>query len=165
MERMSTVDVLDIYTDGSARGNPGKGGYGIVMIWKGKRKEISAGYRYTTNNRMELLAVIVALESLNRHGLQIRITTDSKYVVDAVEKKWVFNWVRTRFKGKKNQDLWMRFLDVYKLHDIRFYWVKGHAHHAENNRCDELATAAADGTHLLTDTWYENHRSEEEGLM
>ncbi len=152
------TDILQIFTDGSARGNPGKGGYGIVLKWNGTRKELSAGYRYTTNNRMELLAVIVALESLTRKGLTIRITTDSKYVVDAVEKKWVFGWVKKQFKDKKNKDLWLRFLESYKLHTISFHWVKGHGSHAENIRCDELATQAADGVHLLVDEWYEQNK-------
>lgn len=147
--------LLEIYTDGAARGNPGKGGYGVVLKWGPVRKELSAGYRYTTNNRMELLAVIVALESLTKQGLNIRITTDSKYVVDAVEKKWVFGWVKKNFKDKKNEDLWIRFLRSYKLHHISFQWVKGHASHAENNRCDELATMAADGRDLLVDEEFE----------
>lgn len=147
--------LLEIYTDGAARGNPGKGGYGVVLKWGPVRKELSAGYRYTTNNRMELLAVIVALESLTKQGLNIRITTDSKYVVDAVEKKWVFGWVKKNFKDKKNEDLWIRFLRSYKLHQISFHWVKGHASHAENNRCDELATMAADGRELLVDEEFE----------
>ena len=154
-------DVLEIYTDGSSRGNPGRGGYGIVMKWKDTRKEISGGFRHTTNNRMELLAVIVALESLTRTGLTIRITTDSKYVVDAVEKKWVFGWVKKQFKGKKNKDLWLRFLGLYAKHNISFHWVKGHHTHAENNRCDELATAAADGGGLFVDQWFEENQAEE----
>lgn len=154
-------EILEIFTDGAARGNPGKGGYGIVMKWKNTRKELSGGYRYTTNNRMELLAVIVALESLTRKGLDIKITTDSKYVVDAVEKKWVFGWVKKQFKDKKNKDLWLRFLGLYALHNIRFHWVKGHANHPENNRCDELATQAADGKNLFIDEWFENHKDEE----
>lgn len=154
-------NILDIYTDGSSRGNPGRGGYGIVMRWNDTRKEISGGVRYTTNNRMELLAVIIALESLTRTGLRIRITTDSKYVVDAVEKKWVFGWVKKQFKGKKNKDLWMRFLGLYSKHQITFHWVKGHHVHKENNRCDELATAAADGDGLFVDQWFEENQAEE----
>ena len=158
------IDILEIYTDGSSRGNPGRGGYGIVLKWKNTRKEISAGYRLTTNNRMELLAVIVALESLTRKNIRIRITTDSKYVVDAVEKKWVFGWVKKQFKGKKNKDLWLRFLEIYKQHSITFHWVKGHATHAENNRCDQLATEAADGNHLLIDQWYEENVDQDNAL-
>jgi ribonuclease HI len=155
------MDILEIYTDGASRGNPGRGGYGIVLKWNENRREISAGYRKTTNNRMELLAVIVALETLTREGLHIKIYTDSKYVVDAVEKKWVFGWVKKQFKDKKNKDLWLRFLESYKKHSIQFIWVKGHASNRENNRCDELATQAADNGNLLIDTWYEEIGSKE----
>ena len=116
---------------------------------------MSAAYRLTTNNRMELMAVIVALESLTRSGLNIDVFTDSKYVVDAIEKKWVFGWVKKNFKDKKNKDLWLRFLDHYRKHQIRFHWVKGHANHPQNNRCDELATMAADQGPYLMDTQYE----------
>ncbi len=155
------MDILEIYTDGASRGNPGRGGYGIVLNWNENSREISAGYRKTTNNRMELLAVIVALETLTRVGLHIKIYTDSKYVVDAVEKKWVFGWVKKQFKDKKNKDLWLRFLESYKKHSIQFIWVKGHASNRENNRCDELATQAADNGNLLIDTWYEEIGSKE----
>jgi ribonuclease HI len=155
------MDILEIYTDGASRGNPGRGGYGIVLKWNENRREISAGYRKTTNNRMELLAVIVAIETLTREGLNIKIYTDSKYVVDAVEKKWVFGWVKKQFKDKKNKDLWLRFLGLYKKHSIQFIWVKGHASNKENNRCDELATQAADNGNLLVDTWYEEIGSKE----
>jgi ribonuclease HI len=146
---------ITIYTDGASRGNPGPGGYGVILLWRGHRKELSAGYRLTTNNRMELLAVIVALEALKKEGQQIIIFSDSQYIVNAVEKKWLFNWVKKDFKDKKNKDLWLRFLKVYPKHDIRFSWVKGHASNPLNNRCDELATRAADGDHLLTDTVFE----------
>ena len=146
---------LIIYTDGSARGNPGRGGYGIVLIWGKVRKEISQGYRMTTNNRMELLAVIVALEALTKEGLHILIYTDSQYVVNAVEKGWLWNWVKTGFKDKKNVDLWQRFIPLYRKHKVQFHWVKGHATNPENNRCDELATAAADVGGLLVDVGYE----------
>jgi ribonuclease HI len=155
------MNILEIYTDGASRGNPGRGGYGIVLNWNENRREISAGYRKTTNNRMELLAVIVALETLTREGLHIKIYTDSKYVVDAVEKKWVFGWVKKQFKDKKNKDLWLRFLESYKKHSIQFIWIKGHASNRENNRCDELATQAADNGNLLIDTWYEEIGSKE----
>ena len=151
---------LLIYTDGAARGNPGPGGYGIVLLWGEKRKELSAGYRLTTNNRMELLAVIVALRSLNKKNISVTIYTDSKYIVDSVEKKWLNNWVRTDFKGgKKNKDLWLQYYDLSKQFKIRFVWVKGHADNALNNRCDELATTAADGGNLLVDEWYENENA------
>jgi ribonuclease HI len=147
---------LLIYTDGAARGNPGPGGYGIVMIWGNTQKELSGGYRLTTNNRMELMAVIVALSSLTREQLAITIYTDSKYIVDSVQKKWLQNWIRTDFKGgKKNKDLWLQFDKLSRQHHLEFVWVKGHAENALNNRCDELATVAADGKHLLIDEWYE----------
>jgi len=147
---------LIIYTDGAARGNPGPGGYGVILMWGEKRKEISAGYRLTTNNRMELMAVIVALESLTKKNIPLTIYTDSQYIVNAIQQKWLDNWVRTDFKGgKKNKDLWLRFYKLAKDYDIKFVWVKGHADNPFNNRCDELATAAADGNNLLIDEEYE----------
>ncbi len=145
---------IEIYTDGAARGNPGPGGYGVVMLAPGRRKELSAGFQLTTNNRMELLAVIVALEALRFDNQQVTVYSDSRYVVDAVAKGWLFGWEKKGFKGKKNPDLWRRFLDVYRRHDVRFVWVKGHAANPENERCDILATTAADGTHLAEDTGY-----------
>ncbi|OYW79868.1 MAG: ribonuclease HI [Sphingobacteriia bacterium 32-37-4] len=147
---------LMIYTDGAARGNPGPGAYGIVLIWGQKRKEIAAGYRLTTNNRMELMAVIVALQSLTKTAIPVTIYTDSKYIVDSVQKGWLQNWVKTDFKGgKKNKDLWIQYNELAKQYQVRFVWVKGHADNAMNNRCDELATQAADGKHLLIDEVYE----------
>lgn len=147
---------LTMYTDGSARGNPGRGGYGTILMWKGKAKELSAGYRHTTNNRMELMSVIAGLEALNRHALDIVVYSDSQYVVKAVTEGWLENWIRTNFKGgKKNPDLWRRFYELSKKHRIRFQWVRGHADNPYNNRCDELATTAADGSHLLIDEYYE----------
>lgn len=150
-----TENQITIYTDGASRGNPGPGGYGAILLWRGHRRELSAGYRLTTNNRMELMAVIVALEALKKQGQRITIFTDSQYIVNAVEKKWVFGWVKKDFKDKKNKDLWIRFLQAYHKHEIRFQWVKGHASNPLNNRCDELATRAADGTHLLVDAVFE----------
>jgi ribonuclease HI len=147
---------LTMYTDGAARGNPGRGGYGTILMWKGKAKELSAGYRKTTNNRMELMSVIAGLEALNRHALDIVVYSDSQYVVKAVNEGWLENWIRTNFKGgKKNPDLWRRFYELSKKHHIKFKWVRGHADNPYNNRCDELATAAADGHHLLIDEYYE----------
>jgi len=147
---------LIIYTDGSSRGNPGPGGYGAILMWGEKRKEISAGYRLTTNNRMELMGVIAALESLNKKNIPLTIYTDSQYIVNSVEKKWLDGWIKTDFKGgKKNKDLWTRFYKLSKDYSIRFVWVKGHAENAFNNRCDVLATTAADGSNLLTDIGYE----------
>jgi ribonuclease HI len=146
---------LIIYTDGASRGNPGRGGYGVILQWGSVRKELSQGFKLTTNNRMELLAVIVALESLTREGLNITIFSDSKYVIDSVEKGWVFGWEKKGFVGKKNPDLWMRFLKLYRRHHIKFQWVKGHADNPYNNRCDYLATTAADGGNLISDVGYE----------
>lgn len=146
---------ITIYTDGAARGNPGPGGYGIILMSGTLRKELSEGYQHTTNNRMELLAAIVALESLKIPGSEVTIFTDSKYVADAVTKGWIFTWVKKRFKGKKNQDLWMRFLDIYPKHKVRFVWVKGHADNPLNERCDELAVAASMQPNLLEDRGYQ----------
>lgn len=145
---------ITIYTDGAARGNPGPGGYGVVLLAGQFRKELSDGFELTTNNRMELLAVIVALEALKIENSHVTIYTDSKYVVDAVEKGWIWNWVKTRFKGKKNEDLWMRFLKIYQKHQVKFVWVKGHANIPENERCDQLAVAASMMPHLKKDTGY-----------
>jgi len=146
---------VEIYTDGSARGSPGPGGYGVVLKYGDKEKELSQGFRKTTNNRMELMAVIVGLEALTREGLDVDIYSDSKYVVEAVNQKWVFGWQKKGFKDKKNPDLWIRFLEVYKKHHIKFHWIKGHNEHFYNERCDVLATEAADGHHLLVDKAYE----------
>ena len=147
--------MISIYTDGSSRGNPGPGGDGVVMIAGSHRKEISQGFRLTTNNRMELLSVIIALETLKREKSLVTVFSDSKYVVDAVEQRWVFGWEKKHFSGKKNADLWMRFLKVYRRHLVKFVWVKGHATNREKNRCVELAVAAATGTDLLIDSGYE----------
>ena len=144
-----------IYTDGAAKGNPGKGGYGIVLLSGKLRKELSKGFRLTTNNRMELLAVIVSLEALKKKPESVIIYSDSKYVVDAVEKKWVFGWEKTNFNKKKNPDLWIRFLKIYRQHNVTFKWVKGHSDNAENNRCDFLAVEASEGSSLEVDVWYE----------
>jgi ribonuclease HI len=147
-------EFIRIYTDGASSGNPGPGGYGIIMQYKGHEKEFSQGYRRTTNNRMELLAVIVALEKIKFPNMKVQVWSDSKYVVDAVEKGWVFSWVKKNFKDKKNSDLWKRFLEVYKKHQVRFHWLKGHADHPLNERADRLAVAAAQGD-LLIDKAYE----------
>ena len=150
---------LIIYTDGSSRGNPGPGGFGAILIWNGHRKEISAGFRLTTNNRMELMAVIVALESLTKKNIPVTIYTDSLYIVNSVEKKWLDKWIQTNFKGgKKNKDLWMRYKAIATNFTIKFHWVKGHADNQYNNRCDELATMAADGKNLDVDAGYEGMR-------
>lgn len=154
---MTNNKELVIYTDGSSRGNPGPGGYGAIMMYGGKSKELSAGYRRTTNNRMELLAVIAALEALNREGLNITIYSDSQYVVKAVKEGWLKKWIATNFAGgKKNKDLWLRYHQLAQKHNVRFVWVKGHAENIYNNRCDVLATTAADGKNLLVDQGYES---------
>lgn len=151
---------LTIYTDGSSRGNPGPGGYGALLLYGEKRKELSAGYRRTTNNRMELMGVIAALEALKKPGLTITLYTDSQYIVKALNEGWLNKWLATNFSGgKKNKDLWVRFYDLYKQHRIAFKWVKGHADNPFNNRCDQLATAAADGRNLLVDEGYERDAS------
>jgi ribonuclease HI len=147
--------MINIYTDGASSGNPGPGGFGVILQSGKYYKEISEGYRKTTNNRMELLAVITGLESIKKTGQEIMVYSDSKYIIDSVDKKWVFNWVRTNFKDKKNKDLWLRFLQVYKQHQIRFTWVKGHNGHPENERCDELAVQASKEKDLLIDTYFE----------
>ena len=146
-----------IYTDGSAKGNPGNGGYGVVMMSGPHRKEISEGFNLTTNNRMELLSVIIGLEHLKKEKTLVTIYSDSKYVVDAVEKKWLFSWENKNFRKKKNPDLWIRFLKIYRKHQVRFVWVKGHSNIKENERCDQLAVAAADSEKLKKDVWYENN--------
>ncbi len=149
--------MITLYTDGACSGNPGPGGYGLVLIKGSNRKELSAGYRLTTNNRMELLSVIVGLESLKKEKSSVIVYSDSKYVVNAVEKKWVFSWEKNNFGKKKNPDLWIRFLKVYRKHTITFVWVKGHANNKENERCDELAVKATENNPLEIDSWYEGN--------
>ncbi|HKP32324.1 MAG TPA: ribonuclease HI [Chitinophagaceae bacterium] len=150
--------ILNIYTDGAARGNPGPGGYGAILIWGTTEKEISGGYRNTTNNRMELMAVISALEAVKKENMNIVIHSDSQYVVKAVSEGWLNNWIKTNFKGgKKNKDLWLRYYELSQKHNIQFKWVRGHADNKYNNRCDELATMAADGGNLLIDEGYEEN--------
>ncbi len=148
-------ETITIYTDGAARGNPGPGGYGVVLLWGRHRKEISKGYKHTTNNRMELMAVIAGLEALKKNDLPVTIYSDSQYVVKAIEEGWLKNWIATNFKGgKKNKDLWMQYHRLSKNFSIKMQWVKGHASNPYNNRCDELATAAADGAALAVDEGY-----------
>jgi ribonuclease HI len=148
--------MITMFTDGAARGNPGRGGYGTVLIYKQHRKEFSAGFRKTTNNRMELLAVIVGLEALKKPNMHVKIFSDSQYVVDAINKGWVWNWEKKNFKDKKNADLWKRFLKVYHKHDVEISWIKGHSGIPENERCDELAVACADGDNLMVDEGFES---------
>jgi ribonuclease HI len=149
-----------IYTDGAARGNPGPGGLGVVMKFGKHRRELSEGYRLTTNNRMELLAVIRGLEALKRDDLTVKIYTDSRYVSDAINKGWIFNWETKRFKNKKNVDLWQLFLKLYRKYRVQFIWVKGHASIPENERCDQLAVEASYGTSLQEDTGYVENQDE-----
>lgn len=155
---------VDIFTDGAAKGNPGNGGYGVLMRFNGTVKELSEGFRLTTNNRMELLAVIVALESMKTNQYPVHIYSDSKYVIDSISKGWVFNWVKTGFKGKKNKDLWLRYLKVHPKFDLTFHWVKGHAGHIENERCDLLAVNAAESKNLKIDEIFENQK-DNDGLF
>lgn len=150
---------VTIYTDGSALGNPGAGGYGVVLISGVHRKELSQGFTLTTNNRMELLAVIKGLEALKKDDCDVTIYSDSKYVVDAVEKGWLWNWVRTGFKDKKNSDLWRAFIPLYRAHNVKFVWIKGHNANVENERCDRLAVAAASSKELLEDQGYKKDSS------
>jgi ribonuclease HI len=145
---------VTIYTDGAASGNPGPGGFGVVMISGEHRREISKGYQHTTNNRMELLAVITGLEALKSGNCQVTVYTDSRYVSDAVEKGWLFGWEKKDFKGKKNPDLWTRFLKIYRKHRVRMFWIKGHASNPENERCDALAVLASQGRDLEPDNGY-----------
>lgn len=147
--------MISIFTDGSSRGNPGPGGYGVVLTFKEHRKSLSAGFIKTTNNRMELLGVIIGLEALKDHAHPVTIYSDSKYVVDAVEKGWLWDWEKKSFKDKKNEDLWRRFIYIYRKHKVKFVWIKGHAGHPENEQCDRLAVAAALGSDLKTDYGYE----------
>jgi ribonuclease HI len=145
-----------MYTDGSSRGNPGPGGYGTLLMWKGNVRELSGGFRKTTNNRMELMAVIAGLEALKKTGLEIMIYSDSQYVVKAIQEGWLKNWLATNFKGgKKNKDLWIRYHELALQQQVRFTWVKGHADNPYNNRCDEMATAAADSKNLQIDEVFE----------
>jgi len=147
--------MIEIFTDGAASGNPGPGGYGAILRSGKHYKELSQGYRKTTNNRMELLAVIKALEALKSLNQNVMIFSDSKYVIDSIEKRWVYGWVQKGFAGKKNKDLWLRYLEVSKLHNIKFNWVRGHNGHPENERCDELAVNAYKQKDLLIDSVFE----------
>lgn len=148
--------MIELYTDGASSGNPGPGGYGVILRSGPHYKELSEGFRKTTNNRMELLAVIKGLEAIKKPGQEVVVYSDSKYVIDAVEKGWVHGWAKKGFAGKKNPDLWMRFLNIYRLHKVRFVWVKGHAGHPENERCDQLAVQASLNSSLWkTDSVFE----------
>lgn len=154
--------MIEIYTDGASSGNPGPGGYGAILKKGEHYKELTEGFRKTTNNRMELLAVIAALEAIKLENQKVTIFSDSKYVIDSVEKKWLLGWLKTDFKGKKNKDLWLRFYGLYRKHDIKFQWVKGHSGHPENERCDDLAVQSSrNKAHWKVDTFFE--QSERQG--
>ncbi|MBX7127061.1 MAG: ribonuclease HI [Cyclobacteriaceae bacterium] len=148
--------MIKLFTDGAAQGNPGPGGYGAILRYGSYEKELSEGFRLTTNNRMELLAVIAGLEALRKEGIPVTIYSDSKYVVEAVEKGWLWNWEKKNFKDKANPDLWKRYIPLHHRYKPRFVWIKGHAGHPENERCDQLAVGAASGGGLLTDHGYED---------
>ncbi len=161
-----TPTLVSIYTDGSSRGNPGPGGYGAVLECQGyPSKEISGGFLRTTNNRMELLAVIQALKTLKRQNVSVVIYSDSKYVVDAVEKKWVFGWSKKGFVGKKNPDLWKEYLKLHAIFKPKFVWVKGHNNHPQNERCDKLAVAAAQQENLPKDLGFEAAENKNNSLF
>ncbi|QII71208.1 ribonuclease HI [Apibacter sp. B3706] len=159
--------MIEVYTDGASSGNPGKGGYGIIMKLKGTsyEKNFSEGFRLTTNNRMELLAVIIALEKINKPDQEVEIYSDSKYVVDAVNNKWIYGWEKKRFEKVKNPDLWIRFIKIYRKHKVTFHWVKGHHGHFYNEKADQLATAAAKGENLSIDIGYENLISDNNNIF
>lgn len=147
--------MIEIFTDGASSGNPGPGGYGVILRSGKHYKELSDGFRKTTNNRMELLAVIKGLEAIKSLNQSVTIYSDSKYVIDSIEKRWMYGWLQKGFKDKKNKDLWLRYLDVSKLHQIKFVWVRGHAGHPENERCDVLAVSAGKQKDLLIDSVFE----------
>lgn len=147
--------IINLYTDGACKGNPGPGGYGIILEFQNRTKEISCGFELTTNNRMELLALIVGLESVKTNQYPIHVYSDSKYVIDSITKGWVFSWKTKGYKGKKNQDLWEKYLKLHDKFKIEFHWIKGHAGHAENERCDYLAVYAAEKGPWLIDKGFD----------
>lgn len=154
--------MIRIFTDGAAQGNPGPGGFGVILKYNHHEKELSDGFRLTTNNRMELLAVITGLEAIKKSGIAVTIYSDSKYVVDSVEKGWIWGWQKKNFAKKANADLWQRYIPLHQKYKPKFVWVKGHAGHAENERCDQLAVQAAESSKLHVDHWYEQNKAKEE---
>lgn len=154
--------MIRIFTDGAAQGNPGPGGYGVILKYNHHEKALSDGFRLTTNNRMELLAVITGLEAIKKNGIAVTIYSDSKYVVDAVEKGWIWGWQKKNFAKKANADLWQRYIPLHQKFKPKFVWIKGHAGHPENERCDQLAVLAAEGRNLQADHWYEQNKNKEE---
>ncbi len=159
------MNQINIYTDGASRGNPGPGGYGILLEYQGHVKKMSEGFQLTTNNRMELLAVIIALETIKESGHEVVVFSDSKYVIEAVNQGWVFNWEKKAYKKKKNSDLWKRFLKIYRKHNVKLIWVKGHAGNEKNEICDELAVSASHATNLKTDQGYESMMGNQKELF
>ena len=154
-----------LFTDGACSGNPGPGGYGVILRYGNHEKELSGGFKKTTNNRMELMAVIKGLEALKSDGWNVIITTDSKYVIEAISQRWLFGWEKKGWKKVKNPDLWKRFLELYRKHHITFRWIKGHDGHMENERCDELAVQASHGFNLKEDTGYAKMIEEKKGMF
>lgn len=154
--------MIRIYTDGAAQGNPGPGGFGVILKYNHHEKELSDGFRLTTNNRMELLAVITGLEAIKKSGIAVTIYSDSKYVVDSVEKGWIWGWQKKNFANKANADLWQRYIPLHQKYKPKFVWVKGHAGHAENERCDVLAVQAAESSRKHVDHWYEQNKNKAE---
>jgi ribonuclease HI len=154
--------MIRIYTDGAAQGNPGPGGFGVILRYNHHEKELSDGFRLTTNNRMELLAVITGLEAIRKNGIAVTIWSDSKYVVDSVEKGWLWGWQKKNFAKKANADLWQRYIPLHLKYKPKFVWIKGHAGHAENERCDVLAVQAAESGKLHVDHWYEQNKNKDE---
>ena len=160
---MNPPNFIEIFTDGAAKGNPGPGGFGTILRFNGKEKEFSQGYRKTTNNRMELMALIVGLEALKSDQIPIKIYSDSKYVVDSISQGWIFGWQKKGFKDKKNPDLWQRYLKLHaKFKKIEIFWIKGHNGHPENERCDVLAVNAAESQQLEIDVYYESLEEKKE---
>ena len=152
---------IELFTDGAAKGNPGNGGFGTILRFGKAEKEISQGFRLTTNNRMELLAVIAGLEAIKNKAYPVHVYSDSKYVVDSITKRWLDGWLKTGFKGKKNKDLWLRYVQAAKGLEVHLHWIKGHNGHPENERCDVLAVKAAEGKDLLIDENFEAAKNED----
>ena len=159
MDAQEQKPTIYLYTDGAASGNPGPGGYGVVLTCSGLRKELSGGFSLTTNNRMELLAVIVGLEAIRWEHARVEVWSDSTYVVKAITEGWLDKWISTGFKKKKNADLWLRFNPLFRKHDVHFHWLKGHAGHPENERCDRLAVEAYKQPGLPEDSGYRNEET------
>lgn len=149
------MDEIKLYTDGSCLGNPGRGGCAAILTFKDNRKQMCAGYKLTTNNRMELMAVIIGLEAIKRKNVKVIIYSDSKYVINSFEKKWIYNWEKENFKGRTNADLFIKLLELYKsFQAVEFIWVKGHSGHDENENCDALAVSMSSNNPQTEDVGY-----------